>query len=155
MECIICQDAGPEPLHDSKLCTCKYKIHSHCWIEYLNSTNKVKCVCCRTEFTSVPLADALNLYSKQQATSLNKNIVSDSYQALRDTPLPRPTAPPLQSVPRPVPRPPQPQSVPRPIPTQRTSRASTCTSEKTFRLIKALVIAICAVAVVITIIIIL
>lgn len=52
MECIICQDSGAEPLQNNKLCSCNYKRHSSCWINYINSTSTVKCLMCRKDLTT-------------------------------------------------------------------------------------------------------
>ena len=49
MECIICQDIGAEPLQDNTSCTCKYKVHNSCWIDYVNSKTNVTCLLCRKE----------------------------------------------------------------------------------------------------------
>ena len=49
MECIICQDDNSEPLHDNNACTCKYKVHNSCWIEYVHSKSKAACLICRKE----------------------------------------------------------------------------------------------------------
>lgn len=42
MECIICKGVGVEPLSDNTNCSCKYKRHNSCWIDYVHSTDKVK-----------------------------------------------------------------------------------------------------------------
>jgi hypothetical protein len=52
MECIICQDIGPEPVQDNKTCSCKYKCHSTCWIDYVHSREKVICPLCRKDLTA-------------------------------------------------------------------------------------------------------
>lgn len=52
MECIICQDIGAEPLQDNTSCTCKYKVHNSCWIDYVNSKTNVTCLLCRKEHIS-------------------------------------------------------------------------------------------------------
>jgi hypothetical protein len=51
MNCIICQDLGSEPLQDITSCTCKYKCHNSCWIDYVHSTTKVKCLLCRKDLS--------------------------------------------------------------------------------------------------------
>jgi len=51
MNCIICQDTGSEPIKDNKNCTCKYKYHSSCWIDYVHSKDKVICPLCRKDLT--------------------------------------------------------------------------------------------------------
>jgi hypothetical protein len=52
MECIFCQDSGEEPLQDNTQCNCKYKRHISCWIDYVHSTNIVKCPTCRKDLTT-------------------------------------------------------------------------------------------------------
>lgn len=54
MECIICKGSGAEPLYDNTICTCKYKRHNSCWVEYVHSTTKVKCLLCRKELKNPP-----------------------------------------------------------------------------------------------------
>jgi hypothetical protein len=54
MECIICQDTGSEPLQDNTSCTCKYKRHISCWIDYVHSRQKVICPLCRKDLTVKP-----------------------------------------------------------------------------------------------------
>lgn len=49
MECIICKDAGDEPLHDNTSCKCKYKYHNSCWVDYVNSKETLQCLMCRTK----------------------------------------------------------------------------------------------------------
>jgi hypothetical protein len=51
MECIICKDLGSEPLQDNIHCTCKYKYHSSCWIDYVHSKNKISCLLCRKDIS--------------------------------------------------------------------------------------------------------
>lgn len=51
MECIICQDTGSEPVQDNTTCSCKYKRHSSCWIDYVHSRDKVICPLCRKDLT--------------------------------------------------------------------------------------------------------
>jgi len=51
MECIICQDAGTEPLKDNEECACKYKVHNSCWLDYVRHVNNVRCLLCRKEYT--------------------------------------------------------------------------------------------------------
>jgi hypothetical protein len=52
MECIICKDSGSEPLQDNIYCTCKYKFHSSCWIDYVNSKNNTTCLLCRKDIST-------------------------------------------------------------------------------------------------------
>ena len=52
MECIICKDSGSEPLQDNIYCTCKYKFHSSCWIDYVNSKNNITCLLCRKDIST-------------------------------------------------------------------------------------------------------
>jgi hypothetical protein len=47
MECIICQDTGLEKLQDNTSCSCKYKCHPSCWIDYVHSKNQITCPLCR------------------------------------------------------------------------------------------------------------
>ena len=53
MECIICKDIGSEPLQDNFSCACKYKRHNSCWIDYVHSTQTVKCLICRQSIKPV------------------------------------------------------------------------------------------------------
>ena len=54
MECIICQDSGTEPLQDNTACSCKYKRHTSCWIDYVHSTTNLKCIMCRKDLSIKP-----------------------------------------------------------------------------------------------------
>jgi hypothetical protein len=54
MDCIICQDTGSEPLQENTSCTCKYKRHISCWIDYVHSRSKVICPLCRKDLTVKP-----------------------------------------------------------------------------------------------------
>ena len=56
MECIICQDKGSEPLQDNTLCSCKYKTHNSCWIDYVHSKDKITCPLCRRDVSVKPVA---------------------------------------------------------------------------------------------------
>ncbi len=51
MECIICQDTGSEPVQDNTTCSCKYKRHTSCWIDYVHSRDKIICPLCRKDLT--------------------------------------------------------------------------------------------------------
>jgi hypothetical protein len=51
MECIICKDTGAEPLLENTACSCKYKRHASCWIDYVHSGTAVKCLMCRKDLT--------------------------------------------------------------------------------------------------------
>lgn len=51
MQCIICQDTGLEPVQDNTTCSCKYKCHSSCWIDYVHSREKVNCPLCRKDLS--------------------------------------------------------------------------------------------------------
>lgn len=73
MECIICQDKGSEPLQENTFCTCKYKTHNSCWVDYVHSKDKVTCPLCRKDLSFKP--------------------------ATIHTPLIRPSAPPPSSAP--------------------------------------------------------
>jgi len=59
MECIICQDAGTEPLKDNEECACKYKVHNSCWLDYVRHVNNVTCLLCRKEYTSTIIQEPL------------------------------------------------------------------------------------------------
>ena len=63
MECIICQDDKSEPLHDNIFCTCKYKIHTSCWIDYVHSKTTVTCLMCRKERVEAKKEDISSLSS--------------------------------------------------------------------------------------------
>ena len=54
MECIICQDKGSEPLQENTFCTCKYKTHNSCWVDYVHSKDKVTCPLCRKDLSFKP-----------------------------------------------------------------------------------------------------
>jgi hypothetical protein len=54
MECIICQDKGSEPLQENTFCSCKYKTHNSCWIDYVHSKDKVTCPLCRKDISFKP-----------------------------------------------------------------------------------------------------
>jgi len=45
--CIICTESTPEGLKKNNLCPCKYYIHNACWVDYVHSTQKVRCLMCR------------------------------------------------------------------------------------------------------------
>ena len=51
MDCIICQDTGQEPLQENTSCSCKYKRHISCWIDYVHSKDKLSCPMCRTDLS--------------------------------------------------------------------------------------------------------
>ena len=52
MECLICQDSGSEPLQDNIACSCKYKRHASCWIDYVHSKNELHCPMCRKDIST-------------------------------------------------------------------------------------------------------
>lgn len=54
MSCIICHETGDEPLHENISCSCKYTRHNSCWIDYVHSTSKVKCLLCRKDIATPP-----------------------------------------------------------------------------------------------------
>jgi hypothetical protein len=54
MSCIICHETGEEPLHENLSCSCKYTRHNSCWIDYVHSTSKVKCLLCRKDIVAPP-----------------------------------------------------------------------------------------------------
>lgn len=60
--CQICKDTSDEPLHDIILCQCKYKCHNSCWIDYVHSQKKLKCLMCRNIITSNNLKSKNNNY---------------------------------------------------------------------------------------------
>jgi hypothetical protein len=61
MNCIICQDIDLEPLKDNKLCLCKYKYHSSCWSNYVNSKNNdISCPMCRKNI-SINIINPINI----------------------------------------------------------------------------------------------
>lgn len=53
--CQICLDSGTEPLQDIKLCQCKYKCHNSCWIDYVHSQPRLKCLMCRKPIQTPPI----------------------------------------------------------------------------------------------------
>ena len=55
MECIICQDTGSESLQENTSCSCKYKCHSSCWVDYVHSKTTITCPLCRKDLTIKPL----------------------------------------------------------------------------------------------------
>jgi hypothetical protein len=54
MECIICQDSGLEKLQENTSCSCKYKCHSSCWIDYVHSKTLITCPLCRKDISIKP-----------------------------------------------------------------------------------------------------
>jgi hypothetical protein len=83
MNCIICQDIGSEPLKDNSVCSCKFKYHSSCWIDYVHSGTKTKCPVCRSEFK--------NIIKNKQSTKTSKESNTMPYTI-------QPSAPPPPSV---------------------------------------------------------
>ncbi len=84
MECIICQDSGSEPLQDNTSCTCKYKRHPGCWIDYVHSREKVICPLCRKDLSVKPKTNS----KPTERTSLRQT-----------TPSPTPYTPQLRTIP--------------------------------------------------------
>ena len=70
MECIICYDTGPEPLQDNIWCTCKYKIHNSCWIDYVHSKTKVTCLICHQERVGVVESNTNNQIISELPTTI-------------------------------------------------------------------------------------
>ncbi len=71
MDCIICQDNGSEPLQNNTHCQCNYKYHTSCWIDYVNSKNKLNCPMCRKDIShnySIILVNTPYTLSNQQIT---------------------------------------------------------------------------------------
>lgn len=52
--CIICTESAPEGLKKNDLCLCNYHIHTKCWIDYVHSTPRVRCLMCRKDVTAKP-----------------------------------------------------------------------------------------------------
>lgn len=78
MSCLICQDAGQEPLQDNTACSCKYKCHSSCWIDYVNANNELKCPMCRKDITVKP--------KPKPKTPKTRTAMTSSETATRSTP---------------------------------------------------------------------
>jgi hypothetical protein len=55
MDCIICQDSGSEKLQENTACSCKYKCHQSCWIDYVNSKTPTTCPLCRKVISVKPI----------------------------------------------------------------------------------------------------
>ena len=72
MECIICQDSGAEPLQDNTACSCKYKRHTSCWIDYVHSSTNLKCLMCRKDLSvkQTPKTKSSLTTPLRQATSI-------------------------------------------------------------------------------------
>jgi hypothetical protein len=52
--CIICQDSGNELLIKNTFCSCNYKRHNSCWLEYIKSKPINTCVQCRKVLNNIP-----------------------------------------------------------------------------------------------------
>ena len=74
MQCIICQDTGLEPIQDNTTCSCKYKCHSSCWIDYVHSREKVNCPLCRKDL------------SVKKNSKPNSTILTPLIQSVQTTP---------------------------------------------------------------------
>lgn len=98
MQCIICQDTGLEPVQDNTTCSCKYKHHSSCWIDYVHSREKVICPLCRKDLTAkktpkptihTPLRQSLTTTPTAPYTSEVRTSIEESsqitYQEFVDT----------------------------------------------------------------------
>ena len=98
MVCIICQDSGSEPLQKNTSCSCKYNIHSSCWIDYVHSRTTVICPLCRKDLTkktsaktnsTIPYSSQLRTHSEetgQQITYQEFVEIIHSNQRLHETP---------------------------------------------------------------------
>jgi hypothetical protein len=85
MSCIICQDTCSEPLQDNTHCSCKYKIHNSCLNDYVNSTDKVKCLLCRKEILIKPVIE-----------TIHTPLIQPAIETIQ-TPIIQPSAPPYAS----------------------------------------------------------
>ena len=75
MECIICQDKGSEPLQDNTLCSCKYKTHNSCWIDYVHSKDKITCPLCRRDISVKPVATVHTPLIQHSAPQISPPII--------------------------------------------------------------------------------
>jgi hypothetical protein len=85
--CIICTETTKEGLKKNDLCPCNYHIHNKCWIDYVHSTPRVRCLMCRKDVTAKPSAPPMpspNAYYNISTYQLQpySNI---SYDELRGT----------------------------------------------------------------------
>ncbi len=76
MECIICQDKGSEPLQDNALCSCKYKTHNSCWIDYVHSKDKITCPLCRRDISVKPLVTVHTPLIQPSAPQISPPIIT-------------------------------------------------------------------------------
>lgn len=81
--CIICTDSTPEGLKKNDLCPCKYYVHSACWVDYVHSTPRVRCLMCRKNVNSqlkpsAPSQIGITRYQIQPHEEI-------SYQEIRNT----------------------------------------------------------------------
>jgi hypothetical protein len=53
--CQICLDSGLEPIYEIKLCKCRYKCHNSCWVDYVHSQPRVRCLICRKPIQTPPV----------------------------------------------------------------------------------------------------
>lgn len=53
--CVICTESTPTGLKQNDLCPCKYFVHKACWIDYVHSTPRVRCLMCRKNVNLKPL----------------------------------------------------------------------------------------------------
>lgn len=63
--CIICTESTPAGLKKNDLCPCKYFVHNACWIDYVHSTPRVRCLMCRKNVNSnqlSPISQSPNTY---------------------------------------------------------------------------------------------
>lgn len=86
MECIICQDSGVEPLQNNTSCTCKYKRHISCWIDYVHSNKILKCPLCRKEIATSrkPIQPHFVPYTSRLQTIQEENSYQNTYQYERE-----------------------------------------------------------------------
>lgn len=87
MECLICKDLGEEPLQENTACSCKYKRHNSCWIDYIHSRPKSTCPLCRTDLSvkakyipKVPYTPQLRTIPEERSREERLTLVTQSYQ---------------------------------------------------------------------------
>jgi hypothetical protein len=116
MECLICLNAGPEPLQENTACSCRYKRHISCWIDYVHSQSTLKCPTCRKNLAAPP----------RPYTACGPTVITPLIQAR-----PQPSAPPY--IPELAPIPEEPPAT-TPIPPPRSP--NTTLHEKAIKLLK-------------------
>ncbi len=80
MECIICRESGNETLFDNYSCECKYKRHNSCWIDYVHSTDKVKCLLCRQEIKANKVSSNIGTIHISPRPRITPTPMLESYQ---------------------------------------------------------------------------